>query len=309
MEEKSMQFANFNITFGRQNEPMLTHFEDVLFPAFNSGYIRGKKDEYPRYSFSDIAISEIDGEYVLVGNFVKETEYKVITTVSHGSLVSTPADVPTAPYSRFLIFLKNHRMVLVKNENASPDIRSFQKTLREIVSKYLHAENQEREDKEKLPDAIINIIDIPLPESVETVLKDVKKIKWLRFRFFPLNNDLPVDPVFNLVTQSMGELGSRTANLVFNTPGSKDGVQSLLNATGGMAESTMQIEDNDGSSRKIKQDHFSSSVKVDYHGNLSANGDQYLAARAKKYGLVNWLSDENHKLYESFKEAIKRFVH
>jgi len=49
MEEKSMQFANFNITFGQNDEPMLSHFEDVLFPAFTSGYIRGKKDEYPRF--------------------------------------------------------------------------------------------------------------------------------------------------------------------------------------------------------------------------------------------------------------------
>lgn len=38
----------------------------------------------------------------MVGNFIKETQYKVVTTVQEGVLASTPADVPTAPYSRFI---------------------------------------------------------------------------------------------------------------------------------------------------------------------------------------------------------------
>lgn len=48
MDEKNMQFANFNITFGENNSPMLEYFEDVVFPAFNCDYIRGKKGELPR---------------------------------------------------------------------------------------------------------------------------------------------------------------------------------------------------------------------------------------------------------------------
>ena len=28
--------------------------------------------------------------------------------------------VPSSPYSRFIIFLQNHRMVLIKNESVSP---------------------------------------------------------------------------------------------------------------------------------------------------------------------------------------------
>lgn len=43
MEEKIMHFANFNITFGDKEEPMLTHFLDIIFQAFTSGYGRGKE--------------------------------------------------------------------------------------------------------------------------------------------------------------------------------------------------------------------------------------------------------------------------
>ena len=38
--EKRMHFANFNITFGKDEDPMLTHFEDIIFPAFCSGTYR-----------------------------------------------------------------------------------------------------------------------------------------------------------------------------------------------------------------------------------------------------------------------------
>lgn len=132
MDEKSMQFANFNITFGENDAPMLKHFSDIIFPAFSGDYIRGKRDSVPRYFFAGVEIKEVDNEYVMVGNFIKETQYKVVTTVQEGVLASTPADVPTAPYSRFIVFLKNHRMVLVRNETASPDTRSFQSTVRDI---------------------------------------------------------------------------------------------------------------------------------------------------------------------------------
>ena len=108
LEEKTIQFANFNITFGENEEAMLMHFEDIVFPAFTGGYIRGKENELPRYSFGDVTIKMIDNEHVLVGNYIKDTEYRVVTTVQEGNLVPSPAEVPTAPYSRFIIFLKNH---------------------------------------------------------------------------------------------------------------------------------------------------------------------------------------------------------
>lgn len=56
MDEKSMQFANFNITFGENDAPMLKHFSDIIFPAFSVDYIRGKRDSVPRYFFAGVEI-------------------------------------------------------------------------------------------------------------------------------------------------------------------------------------------------------------------------------------------------------------
>lgn len=189
--EKIMHYANFNITYGPTEDPMLTHFEDIIWPAFLSDFKRGKKNEHPLFYLSDIALKEISGDMVLVGNYIKDTQYDIRTTVQNGELVSTPSSVPTAPYSRFIIFLKNHRMILVRNESQSPDIRSFQATIRSLLYNYISNENQKIKEKDKkLPHALVNIVDIPLPQDIEETLKDVSKINWLKIRFFPLNNDI-----------------------------------------------------------------------------------------------------------------------
>lgn len=308
MDEKVMQFANFNITFGQENSPMLEYFEDIVFPAFTGGYIRGKEDDKTKYSFDGVAIKQIDSEYMMVGNFVKDTEYNVITTVQEGELISSPARVPTAPYSRFIIFLKNHRMVLIRNEPASPDIRSFQKTVSEILMKHIRKENKTREANRKLPVAIAHIVDIPRAETIEQALSNIKKVNWLKFRFFPLNNDLDTLPLARAVREGMQVAGSRTGNIKFNSPENSKGIQDVIVATGGLAEVSLEVTDMDGEVRRIKEGSFSSNTKIEYNGNVSANGDPYLVQQAKKNKAMNTVSDDNAKLYELVLDVLKRFV-
>lgn len=308
MSEKVMQFANFNITFGENNSPMLAYFEEIIFPAFNSGYVRGKKDDALRYSFSDVEIKEIDGELVLAGNYIKDTEYEINTTIKEGDLVDTPAHVPTAPYSRFIIFLKNHRMVLVKNEMRSPDIRSFQKTVRDMLTAYIRRENQKREKDQKLPFAVVHIVDIPLMGNIENVLKTVNKVNWLKLRFFPLNNDLDPMPLTQMMRNDMHKVGSKTGNLVFNSPGSKEGIKEVIQSTGGMAAASMRVTDNEGETRSIKEDAFTSSSKVEYEGNVNARGDLYITSQAKKNDAVVYTSAENASMYERFWGRLKNLM-
>ena len=308
MDEKNMQFANFNITFGENDDPMLEHFEDIIYPAFTGDYIRGKKTQVPYYFFDDVRIKEIDNEYVLVGNYIKVTEYKVVTTMQDGILVSTPSDVPTAPYSRFIVFLKNHRMVLIRNETNSTDIRSFQKTVREILNTYIWEANRERENGKKLPIAIVNIVDIPMKDSIEEVLKNVNKVNWIKLRFFPLNNDLDPLPLAQSFREDMNRMGCKTGNVTFNSPTSKNGIKKVIEETGGMAVATMQVTDTDGEKRKIKEGAFSSTTKIEYEGNVSSSGDEYLISQANKRGIISNTSPDNAKLFERMKGVIKRLM-
>jgi len=140
--EKNMYFANFNITFGADEQPMLEHFKDIIYPAFCSNYKRGKEEKPPVFYFDDISIKEYNNELVMVGNYIKNTKYEIYTSIMDGKLQSTPSSIPTAPYSRFVIFLKNHRMVLVKNESSSPDVRSFQATVRKMMMDFILKSNR-----------------------------------------------------------------------------------------------------------------------------------------------------------------------
>lgn len=204
----------------------------------------------------------------MVGNFIKETQYKVVTTVQEGVLASTPADVPTAPYSRFIVFLKNHRMVLVRNETASPDTRSFQSTVRDILNQYVRNANRERSERDKLPIAIANIVDIPLKDSIADVLKNVNKVSWFKLRFFPLNNDLDPGPLTQHIREDMKKVGSKTTNIVFNSPNSKDGISKMIAESSGLAVASLQIVDNTGEKRRVKEGSFSSTIKIEYEGNI-----------------------------------------
>ena len=104
-EKKIMQFANFNITFGEvpNPKPMLTYFKEIIYPTFKSEYIRGEKGKAQFY-FSDIKLKNLQGEYVLVGTLIKDTKYEVKTKIEGEKLIEAHSFVPTAPYSRFIIF-------------------------------------------------------------------------------------------------------------------------------------------------------------------------------------------------------------
>lgn len=307
--EKILHFANFNITYGPTEEPMLEHFEDIIFPAFICDFRRGKASESPVFYFDGVAIKEIDNEYVLTGNYIKDTQYEIRTTIQDGKLVSTPASVPTAPYSRFIIFLRNHRMVLVRNESVSPDIRSFQKTVREMLNYYIREKNYPIQNKaEKLPQAFVNIVDIPLPDDIDKILKNVQKIRWLSLRFFPLNGDLNTIPVAEDIDKEMKKLGSKHANVKFTSPESKPEVKSLIKHSAGLALATLEVKDSDGNIKKIKEENFTSNKKIIFSRDISPNDDSYIITQAKQDTVVTTVSDENLTLYNRFISAIKALL-
>lgn len=307
--DKIMHFANFNITYGPDEDPMLCHFENIIYPAFRSEYKRGKADEHSRFYLTDVKIKIIEDDFVLVGNYIKDTQYDIHTTIQNGELISTPSSVPTAPYSRFIIFLKNHRMILVRNESQSPDIRSFQATVRYIVQKYIRDKNRTiKDDKDKLPKAIVNIVDIPLSKDIEMVLKDVQKINTLRMRFFPLNNDINPIPFAQNIDEEMKILRSKTAHIQFNSPESKEAVKGIIEDSAGLAVSTLDVTDENGNKLKIKEEKFTSLSKIPFDRDIKAEDDVYIVRQAKQDDVISKVSEANHKIYDTFKGVFKRLM-
>lgn len=172
MSEKTMQFANFNVTYlnndKNENIPMLKYFKEIIFPTFKQDYSIKTSNNNAVYTFNDVKIDNINDEFCVSGNFIKSTVYKVNTKYENNQIIPAKSIVPTAPYSRFIIFLINHRMVLVKNEKLSPDIRSFQRTYRSAINHFISVHNKNVEKYERFPDAIVNIVDIPMMDDIKT---------------------------------------------------------------------------------------------------------------------------------------------
>nr|DAP30022.1 MAG TPA: hypothetical protein [Caudoviricetes sp.] len=66
MESKKMYLANFNLTFGAKDEPLLKWIDDFVLPALRSG-IKRKLSTKAEVMFKDVEIQEVfDGELISV---------------------------------------------------------------------------------------------------------------------------------------------------------------------------------------------------------------------------------------------------
>lgn len=313
LEQKTMQFANFNITFGDDEEAMLKYFEDIIYPAFTSNFVRGSEKDKSRFSFLNVEVKEINEEYVLVGDFVKDTQYDVHTLYKDKKLVSAPSIVPTSPYSRFIIFLNNHRIILILNENNSPNMRSFQSTVKAAISNYTFSQNRTiKSDAEKLPSANVNIVDMPLKSKIDDALKDVDKITEIRLNFFPLNNDLNPIPMAQYIGKEMNKLGSKRANLRYLSPQSKEKTAELVNQASDLASIQIRTKNKDGSKKTFDSDAFKFFTKFIYNKNVTGDDDNIFIDEAKKTGMLKEPSPENKELYKKylmlFKGLLKRIT-
>lgn len=278
---------------------MLTHFQDILYPAFcNEQKVRTSKNvSY----FSDVELKLINSEYVLTGNLIRETYYRVRTIVVDNELVPSPSSVPTAPYSRFIIYLKSHRMILIKNEGHSPNLKSFQAVLRKVVDRYTREANRERDKAglPHLPNAVINIVNMPLPDSIDETINEFAKIKSINLRFFPLNNDIDPGPILACVRSAMNSVDSKTGNLTFNSPKSAKGISDLFqdSIASGVASATVTGEKSDGTKVKITDNQLGSELQIPSAGNLSGGDDKRIADYCMKRNYLPEASEDNASFY------------
>lgn len=119
MALKKVEVANFNVVFmEKENEaPLLQYFDSIIMPALRSGIKRIDGDTL--YLFTDVKIiKDAENDYVLTGNIVKKTVLEVKSDLDlAGNLVDKDERYSAAPYSAFAIYLKNHRMIYVPNQN------------------------------------------------------------------------------------------------------------------------------------------------------------------------------------------------
>lgn len=309
METKKMTIANINMVFGEQEEPMIYHIDDVILPALNAS-IKRKSGRDTNFFFDDVELRMINGEYVLTGLLIKDTILEVRSEYDElEGLKNTNKLMPSAPFSLFMIFLKNHRMMLVKNQKGSPDIRSFNSTMHEVINKYVTNENQKRraEEKEFLQrPRNINVTGIKTEESIREVLKKVEKVESVTLKFYPLNGEWDLDPLYGIIDDTRKKLNSNTGRMVFNSPENTDAVVKIIEESDGMAETQMKVRyatDSSLSGTKkratIKDSQISENMNIDISGELECAYEQVYDAK-KDIRSLNVESNNNIIYYKEF---------
>lgn len=182
----------------------------------------------------------------------------------------------------FMVYLKNHRMLLIKNQDGSPDLRSFNSTMREIIKTYVKQKNtikRENGEKDFLPYPTVNVTGIKTRESIKEALKDVDKIKELVIKLYPLNSEWDYSsPFASLDKQVRQKIQSKKGRLVYRSPQSKDGVAEFIESTEGLVKTELKVEYNNdvsasGSKRKgtIKDSQIEDKMHIDVKGELETS--------------------------------------
>lgn len=240
-----MYVADLNVVFGKKEEPLINYLDDIVLPALNANlYI--ESSERTCYIFTDVLLNEIEkDEYIIQGILIKDTMLDVMSEYStEKGLEKTNKHFKSSPYSVFIIYLKNHRMVLVKNQVGSPDIRNFGAALRQAMKIYISEQNQERRLKsaQLLPMAKVHVAGIKTVQSVKEALRDVEKIEQLVFKLYPLNEEWDYGSVFGEIDETIRkEIGSKKGRMIFPSPKSIDGVAEIIEATEGLVQTELKV--------------------------------------------------------------------
>lgn len=307
--EKDAQIANFNVVIGEEEKPMLDYFDSFIYPAFVSEIKRKEKDS--EYLFKGVEIVENSKkEYVLVGKIVKKTVLEVHSDIDeNGELVEKNEKHPSAPYSTFAIFLKNHRMVLVPNQKGSPTIASFRSTVHRILSEYRKKENEHRNEFDKIPNFDVKVVGIPSANSILKVLRTVDKVNELTLRFYPLNGDKDFTGLFGtMATDLRKAVGSKRGETILKSPKNIDGIAKVLEDAAGTVEPIIKVTTKDKSKLKLKETEFSERYKLQIKDGLDySQENREIIKKIENISVLEYTNKEHDKIYNrNLKKIIRK---
>lgn len=310
---KKSFIANFNLVFyGDEEEPLLSHFDTIVMPALTSGKKRKTGDA--KYFLMDVGVQQAeDGEYVLKGLIVKQTVLEVKSDLDeNGKLIEKDEKYPTAPFSMFVIYLKNHRVLYVQNQKGSPSLDNFKATIKYLLNAYVDKRSKELE--KDLPIPILNVIGIPMRKKLKDALAEVEKINSLCLRFYPLNGDIDYSGLFGGISRDVRRAANcKKADLILKSPKNADGVIDIVDKSGGTVQAIFEVTYKDkknGKKRKgkIKNEEISESMNIDIEGETLQDEIDNIVKEGKERKSITYLSKANEKIYEKNKHKILKFV-
>lgn len=315
MNKKKMNLANFNVTFGKENKPMLTFFDTIVYPAFKSEeHVKSSNTKNTYFFFENVEIKEYgDGDYILVGNIIKKTQVEVKTDYVNGKLVEKNEIHSTAPFSRFIIFLKNHRMILIKNEKDSPTLKNleytFDKNAKTIIKNHNNSLLGNKDKTLRYPSIITNVIALPIADTVKEVLAEVEKINTFKLRLFPLNGDLDFSDLCRDTRDFIDSTGAKTGSIIVNSPQSKSIVSDIIDTSSGLVECSLGVKFKNGLTGTIQSQKLNGTMECEVAEiNISEYSDSVVIEQVKDNPGMGVLSEENKNIFEKSIDLIKSLI-
>lgn len=275
MEEKVVNIANFNCTFGIDGRtyPMLKYFQSLLFPAITSGSF-ARKGKNGSFYLTDVELVDISNdknvrELALIGKHIRKVVLDIRNDFEVGKgLIHVGERRPSAPFSTFILLLRNHRLIHYRDQAGSPDVRSlavtFEVAMKSFRKKYIKTVVEQYEETgeypltetlgeiskkafptkaklnkylyDKLPLPVINIIPIPDKDVVESTFSKITKITELNFRFFSLNSELQVNGLLQQLNDFSDEISPSSGNLIYKNPTKLNRVEKAVEESRGLTD-------------------------------------------------------------------------
>lgn len=256
-KHKNLYMANFNCTFGENHLPMLEYFEEIVLPAFTNGY--KKKTSKSTFFFHNVNLIEYKKDkYAISGIIVKQTilEVKSLMDDKTGDIIRKDEKIPSDPFSYFTIFLENHRMVLVKNQSGSPNLKNFES----MVKFALKEASEDYFINSKKISITLNVGSFPSIDKIDEQLSKVVTISEVVLKLYPLNGD--IDDVYGGLRYELKELGCKEGFTTFKNPNNIDKVKENLKKGNGIFKPIIRGKGLRGEKIKITDEDVSSVVPV-----------------------------------------------
>lgn len=326
MSKKVVEYLNLNITF--DGEPLLSRFEDIFMPAISENYLKLKKF---KYVFKNLEIREVEDEYVLTGIVVKDTILEINTVLDENKekLIYKDDKIKSSPYSMFVLFLKDHRMLLVKNQKGSPNISNLKTAFKDNLEKYIRDKNTKIKKKirkdlrnqklnkeeinerfgvlfgeSKLPYPKVDIIGITSKNELLEQLRK-SKIKNVSFKFAPRNGDIGgYSDLFDSINEKIVVKCKSQASLKLDGPENKREVVNIITETEDLVDTSVTIQKEDGSVDTITPDKYIKKTEIEFTNETRNEQINELLSRIK-YLNMNRKLDTNSE-YNNYIDSIKR---
>ena len=304
MRKAVIQLANFNLVFLTKEysadrtepdiieEPMLRYF-DVVFKAFRTG--RWTENE-TRLLFSDVQVIMQDSEYVLTGRIWKDDV--------HRDLFYDGENDP--PFSIFAIFLRNHRMAFVKDQQNSPSLSDFESLVKYSIRKCMKASSG-KYHWNAAPKPYLAVEGIPSAERIKAALTNVEKITQIVLRFYPLNGDVDFGGAFStLRSEAKKYLGNLTGSFVVNSPTNMEGSADIISATKGTVAASIYMRYKDKTEGKITNDDVSEEIPLNISDHIDEETFFTVTAEADT---LHESTEAHDRIYEEYQGKIKKCIH